>query len=705
MNSLTARVLAFALPALGIVVSGQHDSTQPKSVTDAPQAQSRLEVDATSQQISIVERLPDVEDEAVASFLNEGKTPQSTTGSNQLAITTSEDWISGPKAAVAIIERLPPIEDEFATTVPVPLASATNFQCTKSLAAPSGMEECHEDEPRSFVAPRSDYVSVSKKPSQDVSETATPPSVSAPTPAGNESQREILKTERSSIEATIDKLMKSNLASIPTPFKKKSTQVRTPVSTPSKVDFDLSTRPLAKKVRPLQNVRQPITVAQPVTEEPRPKLQQPIARKRTSTVNSLPKPELQQSITAIKPLAATPTRDVQLPAAATETIFISPPETIAVAATAPRAGARERAKSPKIDVTPIRAEANEVATSRPGQPDASHESWTPVDLRTVDVVDTTPVVASRGNAVRATHEDRLRARRAVQLGFELVQRRANFSARARFVEALRIVARSLDDQTNGTQHTTALRHALSAYEEAGDFFPGTTRPDEDVNLYAVVGGHDTPVLQGVDPQTLTSRQCVREYMAYSEQELRSALGSDEFASQALYGLGRLESATEATGSSSEQVRAQRSLTLYQAALLVDKANFSAANELGVLLAKYGRYQEAVVALRHCVQLSPQPTAWKNLSNIYRRLGQAEESRMAAIEANRAMAAAPAHVPFVAAKPRVQWVDAETFASLSPNDANVQVAPVKQRQASVAPSIPERQPTKTAKRRFWFLGRN
>lgn len=297
-------------------------------------------------------------------------------------------------------------------------------------------------------------------------------------------------------------------------------------------------------------------------------------------------------------------------------------------------------------------------------------SWAPIDVRTVHIdrplKDETELEASQ-----ATVADKAQAKRAVQLGFELIQRRAHYSARARFIQALRIVARSMDDQTFTTNHTAALRNALAAYEEAVDFYPTSAKPDDDVNLHMILGGHNTPVLADIDSSRLTARQCVREYMAYAEQEFVTALGQDGFASQALYGLGRLEASRETASASAPQVRANRSLMLYQTAMLVDPRNYAAANELGVLLAKYGKFDTAVAALQHCVKHSPEPTAWKNLANLYRRMGRNGDARMAEMEASNSRARRSG-APFVANQPRVEWVGSEAFVAMNA-DANMQVA--------------------------------
>ena len=303
--------------------------------------------------------------------------------------------------------------------------------------------------------------------------------------------------------------------------------------------------------------------------------------------------------------------------------------------------------------------------------------------------------------------DKAQAQHAVQLGFELIQRRAHYSARARFIQALRVVSRSLDDQTFTTRHTSALRKALAAYEEAVDFYPTSAKPDEDVNLYMILGGHKTPVLAKADATRLTPRQCVREYMAYAEQEFTLALGNDGFASQALYGLGRLEASQETASTSAPQVRANRSLMLYQTAMLIDQRNYAAANELGVLLARYGKYDNAIAALQHCVKFSPEPTAWKNLANIYRRVGNHSQARMADARVHQTMARKPG-TPFVANQTKVEWVRPESFVAMNAN-SNMQV--------TRATTAPQAQPAplqanapqiaspakKTANRKLWPFG--
>lgn len=301
-------------------------------------------------------------------------------------------------------------------------------------------------------------------------------------------------------------------------------------------------------------------------------------------------------------------------------------------------------------------------------------------------------------AMQATENDRIQAEECLQEGFNLIQRRAYFSARARFVQTMRLVARSLDEQANSTRHEAALKRGLRAYKEAGEFFPSATRADESVNLYAVVGGHSTPVAQDLPRDELSARRCLREYMLYAEKQFSLALGQETLASRALYGLGRMESNAETSTSHSDQVRAKRSMAMFRSALLVDSTNYAAANELGVLLAKFGHYQEAIVSLQHCVKLSPESAAWTNLAAIHNKLGDRQHAELAMREAAATKQKTPA-IPFVAAQPRIDWIDAGDFASMPQYAGGTQYAKPPESSNAAAPQ-PAEQPVRTATRKSW-----
>jgi tetratricopeptide (TPR) repeat protein len=286
------------------------------------------------------------------------------------------------------------------------------------------------------------------------------------------------------------------------------------------------------------------------------------------------------------------------------------------------------------------------------------------------------------------------------MAFESAQKKMYFSARARFIEATRIIARSLDDQSGRGEHSQSLRVALQAYEEAADFFPQVSRLDQEVDLAAIVSGHNTQLLQSANPRDLTPRQCLREYMALAEQEFSRALKQEPLGSQALYGLGRLQSVADSGMQQAAHVRAHRSIMLFQTALRIDSNNFAAANELGVLLARYGQYPAAIASLQHSVKVSPQPAAWMNLARVHEKLGQAQEARLASRRAAE-LAGTKAPSPItLASRPQIQWVDARTFARVPDDQAASQQVVNKPTPRSSVPQQSAAAPEKK-KLKPWF----
>ena len=313
-------------------------------------------------------------------------------------------------------------------------------------------------------------------------------------------------------------------------------------------------------------------------------------------------------------------------------------------------------QEPEMAPVPDREATDSRQVTRPTL-SSQKPNWRPVDIWSNDL---------NGDALptEAMSRDRGAVREMVSTAFEMAQRKAYHSARARFIDALHVVASSLDEQAGATAHSSALKRGLTAYQECADFLPRSESTANRVSAHATVLGHETPILKQVETQQLTPGYCIRQYMQYAEQELSNALGNDPNASQALYGLGRLETQGLFSANAASKIQAQRSMLLYQVALIIDDQNFAAANELGVLLARDGRFEQAKDALRHCVRVSPQPTAWKNLAAVHSRLGETRLARLAGREVEKA--ARSAHPKgTLAQQPRVEWVDTGTFAQINP----------------------------------------
>jgi hypothetical protein len=110
------------------------------------------------------------------------------------------------------------------------------------------------------------------------------------------------------------------------------------------------------------------------------------------------------------------------------------------------------------------------------------------------------------------------------------------------------------------------------------------------------------------------------------------------------------------------------MSLYQAALTVHPEHHHAANELGVLLARYGQLQDARAVLRHCVRNRTNfPAVWRNLARDHEQLGEVDLARRANSEWESAVTRSGRSTGLTG-KPSVQWVDPTTFAKTSGPDS-------------------------------------
>ena len=108
------------------------------------------------------------------------------------------------------------------------------------------------------------------------------------------------------------------------------------------------------------------------------------------------------------------------------------------------------------------------------------------------------------------------------------------------------------------------------------------------------------------------------------------------------------------------------MACYEAALAVDANNPLAANELGVMLAKYGRYEAAQALLERSTALYPHPAAWRNLAVIYQNTGQHDAARNALAQGNGAAR------PPAAYQSAVQWMSNQEFAGTTPPGERINV---------------------------------
>lgn len=259
----------------------------------------------------------------------------------------------------------------------------------------------------------------------------------------------------------------------------------------------------------------------------------------------------------------------------------------------------------------------------------------------------------------AARESDLHVRRA----FELGGRRAWFAARAEFVLGLRTLAQALDNERQTTVHSRALAAGWTALREAQDFLPGPSHLEADLDLAVLVSGHRTPALKqaGLDRRTPVSAfQC---YLTFAQEQLAAAAGDELAGAMALYGLGKLHAAMAGQPGIADRSAAPKAVAFYQAALLVNRHHYMASNDLGVLLARAGRYEDARMALEHSVSLCSQSAGWHNLAAVYRQLGRLDLAGQAQRHWATAMRAETARLGGnpMSPHPAVRWVDPKGFA--------------------------------------------
>lgn len=251
-------------------------------------------------------------------------------------------------------------------------------------------------------------------------------------------------------------------------------------------------------------------------------------------------------------------------------------------------------------------------------------------------------------------------------GFELASNGAYFSARAEFIMALRLVAQGLDAERNSRLHSTALSAGLTALKEADDFLPRGSGLEADLDLARIIAGHRTPLLHRSAPATLTPLAALQGYFTFAQEQLAAAADREVAGSIALYGLGKLHKVLSEQRSVSLAGARPKAMVFYQASLLVNPENHLASNDLGVLLAQAGRYEDARMALEHSLALHQGSIGWHNLAVVYQNLGQTDLARRAEWLANSVRQTEQKQLAQSAlgSQQPVSWVDPQAFAQTS-----------------------------------------
>lgn len=238
----------------------------------------------------------------------------------------------------------------------------------------------------------------------------------------------------------------------------------------------------------------------------------------------------------------------------------------------------------------------------------------------------------------------------------LANRGAHYAAREQFEKIMRVTCQALDAQVGRPVHTRGLARGLRAIEEAEDFGLNGDSPESDLHLGGFIAGHSTPVLKDVPSSEITAILAMQAYYRYAVEQLSIAGNNEPISGKALFSLGRIESILS---SKNGQLAGggPKALAFYHASLAVNPTNGRAANELGVMLARRGRWQDARNVLHEAAR--SEPTALINLSKVYGRLGDNRRSQQFAQQARMVASRNPAAFQRGPAS-GVRWVDNTTF---------------------------------------------
>jgi len=296
-----------------------------------------------------------------------------------------------------------------------------------------------------------------------------------------------------------------------------------------------------------------------------------------------------------------------------------------------------------------------------------------------------------------------RAQEHIDYGFNLAERRAVYSAQAEFTQALLLVAQALDAAEKTQVHSQAMLTGLQALREADDFVP--RQGQVELNTARIVATHKTPVLKRAANPRMSALVAMQDYYTYAQAQLIVAGAHESAAAAALYGMARLQGVMALENDVQKMMGGPRAIALYQAALAIDASHYAAANELGVLLARYGQWADAQMAFAQSVRLGNQPETWDNLALTYRKLGdqraadEAVQSYKVALSEKRQRGTGRSPVrlvdpeTFVRDSSGSETLDVRPLSTPSPTSAD-QFPPASTQQATQEPAAPRRESEST-----------
>lgn len=220
----------------------------------------------------------------------------------------------------------------------------------------------------------------------------------------------------------------------------------------------------------------------------------------------------------------------------------------------------------------------------------------------------------------------------IEKGIALANRGALFAAQAEFVLALEMIGHARDSEERTARYHQTIAAGIKALEEADDFVSANPLSSQD-GLRGIVAAHQTPVLKAEGSEYLTPPTAIRRYCEYAQQRLLSACVDVPIAAQALCGLGRVEIAL-GQDENVATVGSPKAMVLFETAARIDPSYHEPANELGVLLARYGQLQSAERVLLQSVAAKPTAEAWYNLAVVYQRMQLPHKERAAMAQSRK-----------------------------------------------------------------------
>jgi tetratricopeptide (TPR) repeat protein len=242
---------------------------------------------------------------------------------------------------------------------------------------------------------------------------------------------------------------------------------------------------------------------------------------------------------------------------------------------------------------------------------------------------------------------------------QLLRRGAVHSARSEVISGLRRLFRSMDAFRGSFTSEPALDFALTAFREEADFHS----PYGVSSVASVVETHTTPALKNRPLDGVSPEVASQHYRSFARYQWIVASAGHRWASDLLYALGKTyEKEGELSPVGSIRLRSQ-AVICYQAAIQITPTQSEASNQLGYALIHLDRIEEAYDALKASIESQPNPQAWSNLAEVYRRRGATDSANFAVQQASSlAQLSSPA---YTAENPEITQVDPAVFARYSP----------------------------------------